>query len=138
VANTKSLICVTDTGSYLIGGSSSGTLTINPPSAASGTLNYPAVGAGTITQTIASGTAAMTTAGITTGACGSTVTVAATGVATTDVISISHNAAVTIGNGGGLTLNAWPTSGNVNFNYCNSSAGTITPTAMTINWNVTR
>lgn len=88
--------------------------------------------------TIGSGTAAMTTAGITTGACGTTVTVAATGVLTTDVISFARNAAVTIGNGGGLTLNAWPTAGNVNFNYCNSAAGTITPTAMTINWTVVR
>lgn len=88
--------------------------------------------------TIGSGTAAMTTAGITTGACGTTVTVAATGVLTTDVISFSRNAAATIGNGGGLTLNAWPTAGSVNFNYCNSAAGTITPTAMTINWTVVR
>lgn len=89
-------------------------------------------------QAIGNGIAVMTTAGIATGACGTTVTVAATNVAATDVINISHNAAVTIGNGGGLTLNAWPTAGNVNFNYCNSSAGTITPTAMTINWQVTR
>jgi hypothetical protein len=91
-----------------------------------------------IPQTIASGTAAMTTAGILTGACGTTVTVAATGVLTTDVIDVTRNAAATIGNGGGLTLNAWPTAGNVNFNYCNSSGGTITPTAMTINWRVAR
>jgi hypothetical protein len=92
----------------------------------------------TPTQTIASGTASMTTAGILTGACGTTVTVAATGVATTDIINVTRNAAATIGNGGGLTLNAWPTAGNVNFNYCNSSAGTITPTAMTVNWSVVR
>jgi hypothetical protein len=91
-----------------------------------------------IPQVIGSGAAAMTTAGITTGACGTTVTVAATGVLTTDTINTARNAAATIGNGGGLTLNAWPTAGNVNFNYCNSAAGTITPTAMTINWNVTR
>jgi hypothetical protein len=88
---------------------------------------------------IASGTAAMTTAGIATVACGTTVTVAATGVLTTDTINISHNAAVTAANGGFLTLNAWPTAGNVNFNYCNPSAtNPFTPTAMTINWNVTR
>lgn len=88
--------------------------------------------------TIGKGTASMTTAGITTGACGTTVTVGATGVLTTDTISFARNAAATIGNGGGLTLNAWPTAGNVNFNYCNSAAGTITPTAMTINWTVVR
>lgn len=87
---------------------------------------------------VASGTAVMTTAGITTGACGTTVTVVAAGVLTTDPIDWSHNAAATNGNGGNLILNAWPTSGNVNFNYCNPSAGTITPTAMTINWSVRR
>lgn len=89
-------------------------------------------------QVIASGTAAMTTAGIATGACGTTVTVTGTGILTTDTIDISRNAAATIGNGGGLTLNFWPTAGNVNFNYCNSSAGIITPTAMTVNWSVRR
>jgi hypothetical protein len=80
----------------------------------------------------------MTTAGILTGACGTTVTVVSANVLTTDVINVTRNAAATIGNGGGLTLNAWPTAGNVNFNYCNSAAGTITPTAMTVNWNVIR
>jgi hypothetical protein len=101
-------------------------------------INDNNTGALTLTKTASSGTAAMTTAGILTGACGTTVTVAATGVLTTDVIDVTRNAAATIGNGGGLTLNAWPTAGNVNFNYCNSSAGTITPTAMTINWSVVR
>jgi hypothetical protein len=102
----------------------------------SGTQNITATS--NLTKTIANGTAAMTTAGIGTGACGTTVTVAGTGILTTDTIDISHNAPVTIGNGGGLTLNAWPTAGNVNFNYCNSAAGTITPTAMTVNWSVRR
>jgi hypothetical protein len=92
----------------------------------------------TLPQTIASSTAAMTTAAITTGACGTTVTVAAAGVLTTDTIDISHNAAATNANGGNLILNAWPTAGNVNFNYCNPSAATVTPTAMTLNWSVRR
>lgn len=88
--------------------------------------------------TFASGTSAMTTAGITTGACGTTVTTAATNVLTTDTIDVSRNAAPTNGNGGNLILNWWPTAGNVNFNYCNPSAGTVTPTAMTLNWAVRR
>lgn len=120
-----------------------GTVTLTP----SGLLNFNSPSTNNLqisdgthsnTATIASGTAVMTTAGIGTGACGSTVTVAATGVATTDIIDVTRNAAATIGNGGGLTLNAWPTAGNVNFNYCNSAAGTITPTAMTVNWKVIR
>lgn len=87
-------------------------------------------------MTIANGTAAMTTAAIAAGACGTTVTVAATGVLTTDVIDVSHNAAATAANGGINIINSWPTAGNVNFNYCTSTANT--PTAMTINWSVRR
>jgi len=86
---------------------------------------------------IGSGTASMTTAAIASGACGTTVTVAASGVATTDTINIARNAAVTAPNGL-LTLNAWPTSGNVNFNYCNPTAASQTPGAATLNWSVTR
>lgn len=88
--------------------------------------------------TIANGTAAMTTALIATVSCGTTVTVAATGVLTTDVIDTDFNAAVTAANMGLLTFHAWPTSGNVNFNYCNPTAASQTPTAMTVNWSVRR
>jgi hypothetical protein len=91
----------------------------------------------TVTRTIASGTATMTTASIAAGACGSTVTVAATGVATTDSISFAYNAAVGA-NPGVLIINKWPTSGNVNFNYCNPTAASVTPSAATLNWRVTR
>lgn len=87
---------------------------------------------------VGSGTAAMTTAAIAGGACGTTVTVAATNVATTDTITIARNAAATAANGGILVLNAWPTSGNVNFNYCNGGTLSNTPTAMTLNWRVVR
>jgi hypothetical protein len=89
-------------------------------------------------QTVASGTAVMTTAGIGAGACGSTVAVGASGVVATDTISSSHNAVVTAANDGLLILNWWPTSNNVNFNYCNPGTGTVTPTAMTVNWTVVR
>jgi hypothetical protein len=88
--------------------------------------------------TIASGTAAMTTALIAAGACGTTVTATATNVLTTDTITASRNVAVTAANGGVLTLNWWPTANNVNFNYCNPTAAGVTPTAMTVNWSVTR
>jgi hypothetical protein len=89
-------------------------------------------------MTIASGTSSMTTALIATLACGTTVTTAATGVLTTDVIDWSVNAAVTAANNGLLILKAWPTAGNVNFNYCNPTAGSVTPTATTLNWSVRR
>jgi hypothetical protein len=91
-----------------------------------------------VPQTIASGTSAMTTALIATVACGTTVTTAAAGVLTTDVIDWSMNSAVTAANNGMLILKAWPTAGNVNFNYCNPTAASQTPAAMTVNWSVRR
>jgi len=90
-----------------------------------------------VTRTIASGTAAMTTAAIGAGACGTTVTVAATGTLTTDVINHAFNASVGA-NPGVLILNQWPTVNNVNFAYCNPTAGSVTPSATTVNWTVTR
>jgi hypothetical protein len=89
------------------------------------------------TQTIASGTAAMTTAAITGPNCGTTVTVAATGVLTADVIIATDNAAPAATTNGPLTIKAWPTANNVNFAYCVQS-GTFTPVAATLNWRVTR
>ena len=83
----------------------------------------------------ASGTATMTTSLIGAGACGATVTVAAPGVATTDAISWAYNAAPLV-NPAELVVSAWPTAGNVNFQYCNPTAGGITPNGATINWKV--
>lgn len=96
------------------------------------------LGAVNMPYVIASGTSAMTTAAVAGGACGTTVTTAATGTATTDSIEVARNAAVTSANGGLLQLNSWVTAGNVNFNYCNGGTVSNTPTAMTINWRVIR
>ena len=91
---------------------------------------------------IASGTAVMTTAAIASGTCGATATGTATNgvlanITTTDSIKWAYNAVVTIGTGL-LIVNPWVTAGGVNFNYCNPTAASITPTAATINWSVTR
>lgn len=89
------------------------------------------------TQTVASGTASMTTAAITSGTCGSTVTVSATGVLTTDSIIANPNNVTGTPNAL-LTLVFWPTANNVVFEFCNPTAGSLTPAAETINWRVTR
>lgn len=96
------------------------------------------LGAVNMPYVIASGTSAMTTAAVAGGACGTTVTTAATGALTTDSIEVARNAAATAANGGLLALNWWVTAGNVNFNYCNGGTVSNTPTAMTINWRVIR
>lgn len=85
------------------------------------------------TQNVAAGQAVMTTAAITAPACGTTVTVAAPNVVSTDIILFAFNAAPAGTNAG---LVAWPTAGNVNFAYC--PGVTETPAAATINWKVAR
>jgi len=98
------------------------------------TVTTPISGAGTWGNTaIFSGTATMTVAAITAPACGTTVTVAATGVVTTDTITWAFNAAPAGSNAGVV---AWPTANNVNFAYC--PGVTETPAAATINWRVIR
>jgi hypothetical protein len=92
---------------------------------------------GTMAAMIASGTAAMTTASIAAGTCGPTVTVPAKGVLGTDAIVFSYSAAPAA-NSGGLEVRSWPTSGNVNFAYCNAGASGVTPKAASLNWSVMR
>jgi hypothetical protein len=98
-----------------------------------------------LTGTVASGTAAMGTSAISSGSCATVVTVSASGVATTDVVKAGFNGDPTAVTGYGssasgavLTIYPYPTSGNVNFKVCNSTASSITPGALTLNWFVQR
>lgn len=97
---------------------------------------------GCIPQVVASGTAVMATASIaavsgTTVTCGTATSVSATGVTTTDAIIVSPNASPGSPNGG-LIINAWPTTNQVNFAFCNPTASALTPNAATLNWRVVR
>lgn len=93
---------------------------------------------------IASGTAALGTSAISSATCATVVTVSATGVASTDVIAFTPNASIKAVTGyaplttGGLSITAYPTTNNVNFDVCNWSNGSITPGAVTLNWRVAR
>lgn len=124
-------------------GGVTGTLPTANGGTGSTTLTFPA-GTATIPQTIATGATAMGTSAINSGTCATVVTVSATGVATTDVISATPNADPTGVTGyavsatGSLYIVAYPTSGNVNFKVCNNTSGTLTPSALTMNWRVTR
>ena len=93
-----------------------------------------------VTNTIQSGTATLGTSAIPAGTCASVVTVSATGTATTDVVNASANGNPTgvTGYTPGASLYVWayPTSDNVNFIACNSTASPITPAAITFNWRV--
>lgn len=97
---------------------------------------------GGLTTTVATGTAALGVAAIAAGACGTATTVAATGVATTDVVKAGFVGDPTGVAGYGptamLTVIPYPSAGNVNFKQCNLTSASITPSALTINWSVSR
>lgn len=94
---------------------------------------------------IASGSTAMGTAAISSGACAPAVTVPAPGVLTSDVIEASFNSDPTTivgyqpSTAGTLTIIKYVTAGNVNFEVCNNTqTNPVTPGAVTLNWSVRR
>ena len=101
------------------------------------TLQTP-TGNSTVTQTIASGTAVLGTSPISGTSSASVVTKTATGVLSTDSIIWSFNAAPSTGYVSGLFIQAYVTTGNVNFLVTNPTAGSLTPAAATLNWSVIR
>lgn len=94
--------------------------------------------------TIAGGTAVLGTGSISSATCATVVTVSATGVATTDVISVGFNSDPTGMTGyvpltsGMLTIIPYPTANNVNFKVCNNTTSSITPGVITLNFKVWR
>ena len=94
---------------------------------------------GNVPTRINNGTVTMPSgSAIAAGSCTATTTVAAAGVATTDIIAFVPNASPTGNPQAFLIIQSWPTSGNVNFSYCNPGTGSLTPTANTLNWAVYR
>ena len=95
-------------------------------------------------QLVANGTSALATGAISSGTCATAVTTSATGVATTDVVNWGFNGDPTAVTGytpsasGMLTIIAYPSANNVNFKVCNNTSSSITPGAITLNWNVPR
>jgi hypothetical protein len=94
------------------------------------------------TLTIASGTSAMGTSAISSGTCATVVTATATGATTANKIIATPTVDPTGVTGyapsasGSLYIQAFPTSGNVNFKVCNNTSGSIMPAALTLNWSV--
>jgi hypothetical protein len=95
----------------------------------------------TVGPLVASGTVALGTGAVGSGAL-RTVSAVATGVLTTDVIQWSANSTPASGYfpapTGSLYIFAYPTANHVNFAICNPTAGSITPGAMTLNYQVIR
>lgn len=93
---------------------------------------------------IASGAYTVDTASINANTCASAVAVTASGVATTDVIIATPSAILSSVTGFGVTtagavrVDVYPTSGNVNFQFCNPTGAAIDPGSVTFNWKVIR
>jgi hypothetical protein len=108
------------------------------------TLQDSGIAAASVTKTIASGQTAMRTVAIASAGCDSVLTIAATGTAATDVVTIGFSGDPTAITGytpattGTLTVYVYPTANNVNFKVCNSTSASITPGAIALNWRVVR
>lgn len=101
-------------------------------------------GGGGTTNTIASGTAVLNPGALATQTCATVVSVTATGVLSTDSFSANINQNPTSLTGfqplttGGVQIWPYPTANAVNFEECNPTASTLTPTSVTVNWRVVR
>lgn len=119
-------------------GSTANHIVMTAPGAVTGTRTQTLQDAtGSVSVTIVSSTSTLGNTLIGSGACASTVTTAAAGAATTDVIAWAYATAPTAADGK-LILNAYPTANNVNFILCNPTAGGLTPTGLVVNWRVIR
>lgn len=101
------------------------------------TLNW-AAGKGAI----ASGTSALGTGAIGSGACATVVTTSASGTTTSNTLVGSFNGDPTGVTGyaptvnGMLTIIGYPTANSVNWKACNNTNASVTPGAITLNWQV--
>lgn len=111
-------------------------------------LTFPS-GTATLPKVVAQGTIALATSAIASGACqavtgGSVNSVAIAGMLSTDVIKWSANGSLKAITGfvpstnGGLSVEEYPTAGNANWDVCNWSALSVTPGAVTLNYQVLR
>lgn len=94
--------------------------------------------------TICSGTVALGTSAIASGAAATTVTATCTGLLSTDNIQIDFNSSplavtgYTPSSSGMLGIIKWPTTNTINVSAVNNTSSSITPSAITLNYRVTR
>lgn len=108
-------------------------------------LTFPtAAGGAVVTQTVGSGTQALGTSLIASGAAATIITTAVTGVLATDNLLADFSADPTSTTGyapsasGMLTIIKFCTAGHINFYVVNNTGASITPGAVTLNWRVVR
>jgi hypothetical protein len=119
--------------------------------AATGNLTITDNGSGTLTfaslspKVIAAGQTILGTLAISSGTCAGTITATATGATGTSVVhwSMASDPNGVTGYAGSTTgavlqIYTFPTTNAINIRVCNNSSGSITPSAMSINWDVTQ
>jgi hypothetical protein len=110
---------------------------LNTAFAAKADYPYPS-----FAQTIASGSILLSTVAIPNGTCAAPQFAAATGTLATDVITTTFNADPTAAVGyrptAMLTIIPYPAVDAIYVRVCNTTAASITPDPVTINWRVTR
>ena len=138
-------------GTLKLAGSTSGTTVIETAATGGGIDVLPAAvnSPARIPQVIFAGTIALATNTIPSGACqtvtaGSVNSVAATNVATTDIIDWTPQVSLQSVSGyqasisGGLSIDTYPTASYINVNVCNWTGATVTPGAVSLNVRVIR
>lgn len=139
-ANGTVVYCSDCTNASPVAGSGSGVVARRE----NGAWNAGAGSGGTVTQTICSGTLALGTSAIASGAAATTVTASCTGLASTDNIMLDFNASPLAVTGyipsaaGMLGIIKWPTANTVNVAVVNNTSSSVTPSAITLNYRVTR
>lgn len=127
-------------------GAASKTLTVNNSLAFSGTdgSTYTMPGSSaTIPQVVASGTLALSTGAITSATCVDN-TATATNALTSDALEITFASDPTgvtgyaPSTGGSLWMAPWFAAGVLHVKQCNPSSGSITPSALSLNWRLVR
>ena len=143
--NTSNQVTATHLASPLPvaqGGTANSYFTVSGPASTAKTYTFPNANA-TMAYVVASGASALNTSAISS-ASHNLTTVSATGVLTTDTILATVNGSIIAITGyvpataGMLSIYAYPTADNVNFDVINNTSGAITPGAVTVNWKVIR
>jgi len=104
------------------------------------TIDVGAVGITNPTGTVASGTQAMNTALINALVCGAQVTITVGQAQVGDAVIITHATGGPASNNNGIMqlLGFVTVAGQIGLQWCNPTAGNITPTAETVTWRVVR
>lgn len=123
-------------GSAILGTAATNVLTITPAAFVAGsvaTVDDPGIATAKL-PLVKRGTISYTAGALTAGTCSAAQTATVTGLASTSVVYVNHNAAPGAQWQKGIYFLAYGTTNTVNFIVCNPTAGSITPDSATFNY----